>query len=255
MDVPISEISYGFAFIENMIRSYRSRRVVPFFPTLREEAIRGYDARLRVAGQTRFYQFKIAKVMVRARARECSPPSNLRTKFLRMPLMRRPYSEQHNVLVQLRSRRQYVHYVCPRFYDSRTFHQSYRNVRVHLDSAYIDPNDIGPIRDNDQHNVSFEPSARIGWFCSEPKRLDVRSSESVLPATPTVSGERTLLDQASADVKEIRAALEEAGADLHDPDQVALRGRRPNAIRELAYLCRHFLGLHPMMIVSRSKQG
>ena len=61
MDFPVSEITYGFAFVENLTRANRGKRALPFFPTLRDEALRGYDVRLKVTGQVHYYQFKNPK--------------------------------------------------------------------------------------------------------------------------------------------------------------------------------------------------
>ena len=121
MDFPVSEITYGFAFVENLTRANRGKRALPFLPTLRDEALRGYDVRLKVTGQVPYYQFKSPRILTRRNAKDCSPPSNLQPPFFRMRLMRRPHSEQHNIPVDLRSKRRNVFYTCSRLYEANSF--------------------------------------------------------------------------------------------------------------------------------------
>jgi hypothetical protein len=99
--------------------------------------MKGYDVKARVAGETHFYQFKIPRVMIRRTALECSPPSNLQPIFLRMYLMRRPHSEQHNLLVSLKGKRRNVFYVCPRLYEASSFRRG--TIRQAL--SVLPPND------------------------------------------------------------------------------------------------------------------
>jgi hypothetical protein len=247
MDIPISEITYGFSFVENLVRANVGKRIIPFFPTLREEALRGYDVRTRVAGKTRFYQFKIPKVMIRDNAIECLAPSNLVTPFLRMPLMRRLRSEQHNILVQLRARRQNVFYACPRLYEDEPFRRSYQLGRIHLDSAYINPADIGQITDDLQHEVAFEPNSFYAWYRSDPRRIHILPAETGLPSFDGGLDEAiSLQDRAAADVVLIEDLLRQFDLRPEEFRDTQSFYDRLQTVGKLVFLCRHVLGVQPM---------
>jgi len=71
MAVPISEISYGYAFTENLVQSSRNGPTkAPKFPTLIEEAGLGYDVKIELPSLPVFFQFKIERLLKRRAARE-----------------------------------------------------------------------------------------------------------------------------------------------------------------------------------------
>jgi hypothetical protein len=252
MDFPVSEITYGFSLVENLIRASSGKRTLPLFPTLREEAFKGYDVKTRVAGETHYYQFKTPKVMIRRNAIECSNPSNLATPFLRMPIMRRPHSNQHNLLVALKAKRRNVFYTCPRLYDLKSFRSCYENGQIHVQSAYIDPAQIGKITDHAQHSIAFEPKASFGWYRSEPIRVEFLSAASAIPSFDDIPHSVTSLEQRVEEELELLADLlnQDGAYDLFSANPAYLRSLEGFA--RFIYLCRHFFDVQPMILVLQS---
>jgi hypothetical protein len=228
MDCPISEITYGFAFVANLMRANRGKRSLPFFPTLREEALKGYDVRLKVAGEVRYYQFKRPSVVTWSHAKECQPPFNLTPPFLKIRLTKRPHSEQHNILVDLAAERRHVFYTCTRLYEMEAFRVCYRKNQTHIKSAYINPTDIGRINDHLQHTVAFEPTAKFGWFCSDPLPIGFVRTSSALPSFEDDDGITSLERQVATELEMIENLLNRRGVYyLHSTDPGVYRGLRP----------------------------
>lgn len=170
MRAEFSEFSYGYAITEELINWHSvGLRAYPYFPTLREEAIVGYDLKLDRPGAPLFLQFKLADGMER---RSCSEIKKyhlaLTPTFYRMYVMRSDKSPQHSLLIALESSGAEVYYVTPRFHTSIEFSNLYFSRDVVQNSAFIRPGAIGPLPDTKQHHVSYERGGAHAWFCSEP---------------------------------------------------------------------------------------
>lgn len=167
-----SEFSYGYALTEALVNG-QQHLVRPTFPSLRKEGDTGYDLRLDRPGHPLFLQFKLCNGITRDIAKEISDYKlSLKLPFLRMKLMPEKRSQQHHLLLDLENKDEAVFYAAPRFFCDNVFASHYRNQRILSKSAFVAPSAIGPLPDNGEHHVSFEPEALHGWLLSEPR--DVR---------------------------------------------------------------------------------
>lgn len=170
-----TEFSFGYAFTENLIRAQaHSVTGAPVFPNLIQEATLGYDIRIDFPAVPLFFQFKLPELMVRRSAREISIYSipGLSVPFFRMPMMRRDQSQQHSYLLDLEtSHPGSVFYATPVLADLGHFNAAYLAGRVHEETAFFSPLDIGHLADNESHSVAYSSRLGGGWFCSEPQEI------------------------------------------------------------------------------------
>ncbi len=170
-----SEFSFSYALTESLMRRIEqlapgAKCIPPRFYTQNEEAKIGADVRITYANRILFLQFKTCNGMVRESAKENSKYHlSLNLPFLRMNLMPRKHSCQHDLLVDLERKKHDVYYAAPRYYEFRRFHDLYDRDKILTHSAFIRPGDIGRLPDNEPHHVSFESSSQFGWFLSEPR--------------------------------------------------------------------------------------
>ena len=175
MRAGFSEFSFAYALTEGLVTYQRPPYpiVPPYFPTLYEENRVGYDVVLSQPCCLLFLQFKLCEGMVRETAKEIAVDSlPLATPFLRMKLMPSKRSPQHRLLLELERKDERVFYAAPRLYKYSDFSRCYRDRRIVQNSAFIMPSDIGYLPDDNEHHVSFEKSADIGWLLSEPVEVD-----------------------------------------------------------------------------------
>ncbi len=181
-----SEFSFGYAFTENLVRSSAAGPpAAPRFPNLQEEGQLGYDVQLTAGGVPLFLQFKLPERMVRTTAAEISKyglnRSGLSTPFFRLYLMKRNVSRQHELLIEIEQKEPgSVFYAMPHLVGPREFSTAYAAMAVHRHSVLFSPCDIGPLRDDAQHTVAYDPRSRGAWFCSEPKLIEAHDVVSVL---------------------------------------------------------------------------
>ena len=176
MRAGFSELSFAYTLTTTLIDylwGVNRGMPPPYFPTLREERILGYDVRLGPPGDYRFLQFKLCDGMVRHTAKEIAFEGlELDLPFLRMKLMPSGVSPQHELLVALEERGEAVFYAAPRFYEYEDFVRFCQEGRILEKSVFISPRDIGPLPDTNRHCVSFNSDANFGWVLSEPRKLE-----------------------------------------------------------------------------------
>ena len=223
-----SEFSYGYAVTEELLNWHGvGVTAVPFFPNLREEGHLGFDVRLDRPGVPLFLQFKLADGMERRSVMEIKDYRlNLSVPFFRMHLHRRDRSRQHELLLRLDQPGSDVYYVAPRFHRAAEFARMYRSHMVVDNSVFIRPSQIGMLRDNLSHHVSYSSDGTRGWFCSEPTPLsELGRSEALASAvTDRLSTERApLSSQIRPLLGKVLTSLRESG--IADPEFPGARRR------------------------------
>jgi hypothetical protein len=100
--------------------------------------------------------------------------------------------------------------------------------------------------DESQHSVSFQPKAMIGWYCSDPVRIEFQTPDAGLPRFDDLSGDTVSLEhQAATELEMIEDLLNQRRLYyLHSTDPEYYRSL--GVVEKLVYLCRHFLDLHPL---------
>lgn len=173
MKADISEFSYGFAVVDELINWHGLHlTAVPIYPSLYEEgqAGVGYDVKLSTPHLPLFLQFKLSHCMIRRNAYECKQ-GWFRVPFYRMKLRPAHFSNQHQSLLHLESLGNAVFYVAPFFHLPDELNIHYLNRQILSNSVFVRPSDIGPLPDDGQHHVSYENTS-YGIFRSEPRKIE-----------------------------------------------------------------------------------
>lgn len=193
-----SELSYSFAFLENLIYDIpEDQRCRPIFPSLFHERKVGYDVLALIPGSIFFFQFKVPTALVSESAYEKlkfrigddenSP--KLKVPFLRMKITKNNISPQHEKLKKLekdiKNSIAQVYYVTPLFITDNELNKLYGETCVHSSSGFISPSEIGDLEDDDRHNVSYnlknsheKDSTYYGWTCASENSSEERWPKS-----------------------------------------------------------------------------
>lgn len=165
--IGFSEFSFGFAFLEEQLFRYRSgMRCAPILPSLREEAVQGFDAHLPARGIDFYYQFKISDYLWRKNATYLSDGT------YSMPYYRFWVdTAQHQRLFRLAQHKHYTFYVAPRMRNRETFDNAFLTNTVTPRSVLVPVHDCGKINDTG-HCITVPENSR-GWkFHSEAKHFE-----------------------------------------------------------------------------------
>lgn len=258
----ISEFSYGYALTEELIQSHGTIvTAAPYFPTLRAEGQLGYDIRLDRPGFPLFLQFKLSHNMIRNSALEIHRHGLFRrdTKFYRMYL-RKPPSDQHQLLMNLEASGNEVYYVAPAFGEPDELDDAYLNHHVRNRSVFIRPSWVGPLPDNREHWVSFLISGPRFLLSEEPQPLkdDIEFAAFASDIKEALSRtEESLGGRLERLPDEITSMLKEYTPPWHDAFEA--RGRvwasrmqraREQLGRRLASIERHRKEMKPLQLAS-----
>lgn len=182
MKLGYTEFSFGYAFTENLIRASATAPAgAPVFPNLIQEAQLGYDVRIDLPGCPLFFQYKLPELMIRNNASEIlSGLAGISVRFFRMPLMRRDLSDQHQSLIELEKRfPRAVYYASPLMEDISSFNAAYNTAKVHWQSTFFSPQNIGQLPDDKQHVIAYKSGLKYAWRCSQPREVVVFSFEDI----------------------------------------------------------------------------
>ena len=163
-----TEFSFGYALTDNIIHAGLPGMpaAAPIFPSLIAEgsAGGGYDVKIPAAPVPLFLQFKIPQVI---RRRSVNMPAGFSKPYLRMPLRtKRP--NQHQLLLDLEAQGNLVAYATPDFWTVKDLDKHFVGQRVHLETCYFSPTDIGAL-DVLSHHVAYCPGMSDAWVLSTPK--------------------------------------------------------------------------------------
>ena len=172
MKPQFSEFTYGYALTEEMSRNYRFKSV-PTFPSLIEEGRSGgYDVELDISGVPVFLQFKRSDYLSTSNAKYYK---NFNSKYYRFNLHALKHSKQHNLLLSLEGRGELVFYVAPKFHSQKSLHSNYFSSKIAQNSIWLPPKAIGKLPDKEEHSICFNKSASLVYFCSEPRRIQLKA--------------------------------------------------------------------------------
>ena len=134
--------------------------------------------KLNRPGVPLFLQFKLCDWMTRRSCREARE-AGFDVPCYRMHLRSARFSRQHEMLLDLEARNQEVFYTAPKFHQPDELSHAFLQHSVCARSVWIRPNDIGPLPDDDDHHVSFEPGGRCARFSKPWEIKDKRDFEDV----------------------------------------------------------------------------
>ncbi|NBV25236.1 MAG: hypothetical protein EBS05_25385 [Proteobacteria bacterium] len=259
MSPDISEFSYGFALVDELIHWHGwPLRGVPVYPSLRREARVGYDVHLlRSNGIPVFLQFKLADRMERRSAKEVRA-GHFTPPFYRMHLRPSSHSRQHQLLLALEAAGQEVFYVAPTFALPSQLNDAYLHHQVRQRSCFFRPSAIGPLPTPGHHHVAFTGPGNF-LLCSQPQSksgaMDGKGFEEEMSAKVREKGRDALapasLDRLCAGMMDaLPEILDESGT--HKGQAFATLSDRLDALGRVAYLARTFYGC-TMLVVRRKR--
>jgi hypothetical protein len=225
-----TEFSYGYALTDNILHAaLPSKQAAPIFPSLIAEgsAGGGYDVQIPSAPVPIFLQFKIPQVV---RRKNDNMPEGFVNPYLRMHLRtKRP--NQHRLLLELEAQGNVVAYATPNFWTARDLDANFVNQRVHLETCYFSPSDIGPMND-EPHYVAYCIGISDAWVFSIPKRFTSKF-------TPQAFGERISAAAENAPEQDPlrffqklkRMLVEITGDELLPPEAQLNQGIESNVVR------------------------
>ncbi len=170
----ISEFSYGFAITSELVQDPGAITAAPVFPSLRAEGQKGggWDVKLDRPSVPLFLQFKLCDRMNRRTCREVRQ-ADFNVPCYRMHLRSARLSRQHKMLLELEATGEEVYYSAPKFHLPEELNDAFLRGSVRARSIWIRPTEIGPLPDDDDHHVSFEPGSPWTLF-SKPRPLEAR---------------------------------------------------------------------------------
>jgi hypothetical protein len=243
----ISEFSYGFAITSELVQAAAGVTAAPVFPSLIQEGQEGggWDVRLDRPGVPLFLQFKLCDQMTRRTCREART-AGFNVPCYRMHLRSARYSRQHEMLLDLEATGQEVYYSAPMFHQPDELNAAFLTNAVRTQSVWIRPSDIGPLPDNAEHHVSFEPGSPWTLF-SEPRPLKAhRAYETVATELHNRLRERGRVDLAPGNLEELAESIRLIAAKRHDIGErqqaltrAVVREMRP--LQRVAYYATVFL--------------
>lgn len=263
----ISEFSYGFALVDELIHWHNwPLTAVPIYPSLRKEAHLGYDAVLQRGGIPVFFQFKLSHCMVRNSAREVEdgyffPP------IYRMHLRPRGYSQQHALLIDLESKGNEVYYAAPVFHLPSELNDAYLNHEIHNRSRFFRPSKIGSLPDYNPHYLAFQQSGDFVFYSQPIKKegaLDGKGLDEELLAIVNRKGKTALtpdaLGRLSVQMVAILRRFFEGVADNSplntkreiEQEKASLEGvARLEPLEQIGYLARIYFGCELLVVTNK----
>lgn len=165
----ISEFNFGYAFLfEKTTQEWGNLVSVPILPSLQEEAIEGWDAKLPLYGKAYYYQFKMSEYLARSSAKFIKD-GTYQGPYYRIALHPKHRNQQHRRLRRLASQEKDTYYVAPEIGSFEEFRSSFLQKSIIGKSRLIPVNECEDIDEYDgsQHFITFAPNSP-GWnFHSE----------------------------------------------------------------------------------------
>jgi len=173
----ISEFTFGFAFLyEQTLRNFTSLEAIPILPSLKEEADKGYDAKLPIIGTYYFYQFKLSDYLSGRNAKYLRSSSDREpyytTPYYRFTLHPHNNFSQHRQLKKLAAEEQNTFYVAPEIHGEGNFKRIFLEKRIFEHSRLIplaNCEDIDVREENVPHDITFQVGKKEWTLHSKPK--------------------------------------------------------------------------------------
>ncbi len=190
MKPEFSEFTYGFALV-NELSNALTCKVVPIFPSLREEGKKGgYDVQiLSKRGMILNLQFKLSECLNREYAREFKllsdclylPGHCLSLPYYRFKITSRRISQQHSLLQTVETQDPLTYYVAPNFHLTDDINNYWNSGQVAEHSVFVKPSSIGDLSDDDPHRVCFDKCTlenNRAFLFSDPKLIEINTFSS-----------------------------------------------------------------------------
>ena len=255
----ISEFSYGFAITSELVQAPGAVTAAPVFPSLRAEGQQGggWDVQLDRPGVPLFLQFKLCDQMTRRTCREAQL-GGFGVPCYRMHLRPARSSRQHEMLLDLEESGQEVYYSAPMFHRPEELNDAFLQGEIRARSIWIRPSDIGPLPDDRDHHVSFEPGRPWTLF-SEPRPIEAKREfedvEEHLTDRLRERGRTALAKDRLEELADVIASIADKRHDIRQRERDASRdAARPAApLQRVAYYASVYL--ESQLFVVRERQA
>jgi hypothetical protein len=152
-----------------------------------------------------------------------------------------------------------VFYIAPAFSDVDGLNDAYQAKSVVARSLLFSPKDIGPLPDDEKHQIAFKSASdQHAWLLSEPRKINAHNGSSVLMALSETGRFHRPRLQSSLNLEDLAGAMraiitERLGREALDmPGQFLDPDQRGSAnVTEISYLARVYFGCE-LFTVARS---
>lgn len=171
-----NEREFEFCFNAEFVRKYTNALIgTPIIPSQRMESILGYDVEFRLRNGhfslSLFLQHKVTSYAKYRSGRNAKFYDCYNGPYYRFPVERLDKTRQHNLLVELAEKGEYVFYCAPIFIGIDELQNYFVHNQVIDHARFFDPKEMGWITDFDQHHVTCDPTGSFGFFHSDPIKL------------------------------------------------------------------------------------
>lgn len=252
MRAKFSEREFEFCFNCEFIRKNANVIIgVPSIPSLRLEALFGYDVEFRLKQgniqYSLFLQYKVPFFVSKPWGRNWRIYRFYGGPYYYFNLERtKKYSQyslmslQHNLLYYLRRSGEEVYYSAPLFHEWSVFNQCFINKTIIDNSIFIDPYSIGPINDFDLHKISYNQNGTQAVFHSEIKeKIRVYNFKALIEKM-----ERRKIDKEY--FSKLLSILQEGIAEVFPEEKIRLPEEMP-CISKCIHLLRRYYKLQWLM--------
>jgi hypothetical protein len=171
-EIGISEFTFGYAFLfEQTQANWGGLRAAPILPSLQQEELAGWDARLPLNGIDFDNQFKLSDYLSRGNATYIRD-GTYDGPYYRLWLHRRNNNQQHRRLRQHCIANPNTYYAAPEFNSIEEFNARFLARQITANCRIIPLTLCDDITDGDQHCITFQRADPAWIFHSEPRRRD-----------------------------------------------------------------------------------
>lgn len=205
MKSEFSESSFAFCHNSNIVEALRNMNyeVMPFFPTLRDEAYLGFDVCNEIA--VKGYNM-IMMIQYKTIERVQSVKNGYPDPHLKFGIRSLRTSRQHNILIELREQRFEALYCVPLFISNFDLFTLFNRNAVIDSSAYIDPssNPIGRVSDNLEHYIYLNTDgSNPAKFSDKFEMKSIKNISEYISHLETKKLDKDELDRFTSTIKEV----------------------------------------------------
>ena len=160
----MTEFSFSFAFTHELLTQLPSADAAPYFPSLRAEALLGYDLKVGFNGIPIYLQYKLSEGLTRGQAKYWAKYNG---EYYRFDITSLRVSQQHDILKDLSVKEPHVYYVAPVFWKIGNFNIYYQTNRILDNSICVPLRRLPYLPDFDQHHVTYANTRRFDWHSTD----------------------------------------------------------------------------------------
>jgi len=176
MQPEFSERQFELSFNVEFMKKFSGALIgLPFIPSPRLEALRGFDVEFRLRYEniqhSLFLQYKVSNFTPTRSGRNWDIYALHGGPYYYFYLERLDRSRQHNLLYNLRRSGEEVYYSAPLFFKRDVLEQHFVNGIVIDNCVFLDPTEVGLITDLDLHKISYNQTGTQVAFHSGTKEI------------------------------------------------------------------------------------